>query len=196
MAFEIIQLPSDPEGAKPYVEHYKAFRLLSLQTSPETFASTYEREIAFTDDIWLGRLINPDATTFIATQNNQIMGTLTILGPLPFAADEMSASSNPWESTGASPQPVAHWRFNGMFTLPEARRQGIAKALIQKAQMFASSRAAALGKEFIGSIVTESENTAATALYRKCGFVHIKEESMTVRGGTVSVILMKCIPDI
>lgn len=92
MAYEIIQIPSDLEGAREYVELNKAFRLLSLKTSPMSFGSSYEREIAFTDDVWLSRLTNPNAATFVAIQAGRILSALTILGPLPIAPEDLSPS--------------------------------------------------------------------------------------------------------
>jgi hypothetical protein len=88
MAFEIIQLPKDPDGIRDWVEKYKAFRLYSLQTAPEAFGSTYAREIAFGDEVWNQRLTNPEAATFVALQSGKIVSTITAVGPLAFWAEE------------------------------------------------------------------------------------------------------------
>jgi hypothetical protein len=88
MPFEIIQIPRDDESIRLYVEQYKAFRLLSLKTDPDAFGSTWEREIAFTDDTWYGRLANPKAATFLALQSDQVVCTITIAGPLPCTPEE------------------------------------------------------------------------------------------------------------
>jgi hypothetical protein len=79
MAFEIVHITHDDESVRSYVERYKAFRLLSLKMAPEAFGSTYAREIAFTDDIWLGRLANPKANTFIALQSDRIVSLLVAI---------------------------------------------------------------------------------------------------------------------
>jgi len=83
---------SDPKSIRAHVEHYKTFRLLALQTSPEAFGSNYAREIAFTDDIWYNRLANKDAATFIALDAGRTLSTLTILGPLSFSLGELPPS--------------------------------------------------------------------------------------------------------
>lgn len=89
MPFEIVQIPRDDSSIRSYVEQYKTFRLLALKTNPEAFGSTYEREIAFSDDIWYGRLENPQATTFLVLQSNKVVCTLTTIGPLPCTVEEL-----------------------------------------------------------------------------------------------------------
>jgi len=191
MTFEIIQLLQDPETVRSYLEQYKAFRLFSLQTSPEAFASTYAREVAFTDDVWYSRLTKPEATTFLVLESGTIISTLTILGPLSFSPEELSSSVNPWELKGGVDQPQAHYRINAMFTLPEARGKGLAKALIQKSLEFGSCQARQSGKDFVATIVVEKDNIAAKSLYDKCGFRFIKEENSSAHGRTLKVIVMK-----
>ncbi|KAH8599021.1 hypothetical protein B0O99DRAFT_650233 [Bisporella sp. PMI_857] len=192
MTFEILQLPNDVEGAKSFVEGHKAFRLLALKTAPEAFASNYEREAAFTDDVWLKRLTSPEAASFIARQDGQTVSVLTLIGPLPYGPEELSSSSNPWELPTGRAQQYAHFRFNGMFTLPEARGQGIAKALIKRGLEYGVARASEAGIEFIGSIAAERDNIPAKSLYEKCGFVAIREDSFLAHGRTTEIILMKC----
>lgn len=43
-----------------------------------------------------------------------------------------------------------HYRFNGMFTLPEARGKGVAKAIVKKA-IEVGLREAAAGREYTAS---------------------------------------------
>lgn len=128
MSYEILRLPHDIQGVRSNVERYKAFRLLSLQVSPEAFSSTYEREKSFDDETWLSRLTNPSATTFIANQSNRIVSTLTVIENLPQAPEDISPLGNPWiavSEESSLPPKVLHSRINGMFTLPEARREGL-----------------------------------------------------------------------
>lgn len=196
MTFEVIQLPKDDESIRRWVDRVKAFRLLSLQTSPEFFLSTYARESAFTDDIWYERLSNPKAITFIAVKSDRIVSSIAVLGPLPYGPDELSPLGNPWvtmdgDSTLKIPT-TSHWRINGMFTLPEARGQGTAKALIEAAKKFGANQAEASGKDCVLSIAVEEDNVPAKALYQKCGFVAIKEE--VNRSDSRNVLLMKCVP--
>jgi len=194
MAFEVLQIPSKCEDAQAYIEQYKAFRLFSLKTAPTSFHSTYGREIQFADEVWLGRLTNPNSCTFIARQSSQIVCTLTLVGPLNYEPDDLYPSTHPLEFNGGFPKAFSHWRFNGMFTLPGARGQGVAKALIKKAQEYGEARAAESEKEFIGSIVTESDNIGAMSLYEKCGFAIIKRQPYIARGSPVECIIMQYPP--
>jgi ribosomal protein S18 acetylase RimI-like enzyme len=70
----------------------------------------------------------------------------------------------------------SHWRIIGMFTLPTARGQGIAKAMITKALRYARDEAAKSGKTFVATIAVDDDNLAAVGLYKKCGFTTIIEE--------------------
>lgn len=196
MPFEIIQIAKDDESIRHYMDQVKAFRLLSLQTSPQFFGSTYAREIAFTDDIWYERLSNPKAITFIAVQSGHIVSTIAVLGPLPYGPHERSPLGNPWvtmdgDATVKIPT-SSHWRINAMFTLPEARGQGTAKALIEAAKKFGTAQAEASGKDLVMSIVVDEDNVAAKSLYEKCGFVTIRGESNP--GDSRNVLLMKYHP--
>ncbi|TAQ89002.1 hypothetical protein B7494_g2684 [Chlorociboria aeruginascens] len=191
MSFEVVRIPHDEEGMRQYVDRYKAFRLLSLQVSPESFLSTYARESAFTDDVWRDRLLN--ATTFVALQSHQIVSTLTILGPLPYPPHESAPSQNPWtllDVTDPQDPAVSHWRINAIFTLPEARGQAIATTLIRKSINFASNEAAKSGKPMVASIAVEGNNAPAKSLYEKCGFVVIREDTMALGNEQRSILLL------
>lgn len=189
MSFEIIHI-SGEDLVRSYVGKYKEFRLLSLQVAPEAFSSNYSREVAFSDEIWYERLANTHAATFFALQNSQIIGTISILGPLPYGPEEMTALGNPWQAIGnetSNQQLIGHYRINGVFTLLEVRRQGVGKSLIEAALRSAGGEAAIQGRAFVCSIVVESNNAGARRLYERCGFVAIKE----VPNGDATVILMK-----
>lgn len=110
-------------------------------------------------------------------------------------ARSSSPSQDPWGLLNTDPAelPYLHYRVNGMFTLPEARGQGIAQALIAKIVEYGSSEAAKCGKSFESTIVVDSDNPAARGLYEKCGFVAIKEEAYAADNPRM-VILMKYIP--
>ena len=196
MAFEIIQIPKDDESIRRYVDQVKAFRLHSLQTSPEAFFSTYARESAFTDDVWYKRLSNPEAITFIAVQSDRIVSSIALIGPLPYGPGELSPLGNPWVSMDGDAAvkipTTSHWRINGMFTLPEARGQGTAKALIEAAQKFGAAQAEGSGKDPVLSIAVDEDNVTAKSLYERCGFFTIKEEIN--RGDMRNVLLMEWQP--
>ncbi|RSL53417.1 hypothetical protein CEP54_010416 [Fusarium duplospermum] len=71
-------------------ELYRNLRLKALQTSPESFSSTFEIESAFTEDDWIKRLIERDRENFVcaatthgahSTTSVEWVGQLTIRGP-------------------------------------------------------------------------------------------------------------------
>ncbi|KAJ8061117.1 hypothetical protein OCU04_010191 [Sclerotinia nivalis] len=189
MTFKIIHISSE-ELVRSYVGKYKDFRLLSLQVAPEAFASNYSREAAFSHEVWYERLANPHAATFFALQDSKIVGTISILGPLLYGPEEMTALGNPWQAIGnetPNRQTTGHYRINGVFTLPEVRGRGVGKTLIETALRYAGGEAALQGMTFVCSIVVESDNAGARRLYEKCGFVVVKE----VPNGDATVILMK-----
>lgn len=194
MTFEIFLVPHDDESARAWQHRVKEFRLLALKTAPDAFLSTYEREAAFGDDVWYQRLMNPQASSFLAIQDSRIVGSLTLIGPLPYLPEDHSPVENPWNppaSSTSTPEdiPVSHWRTNGMFVLPEARRQGIAKALIERSIEFGHEQAALSGKEFVGSVAVEGDNHAAKRLYENTGYVTITSELDP--GARRKVLLMK-----
>jgi GNAT superfamily N-acetyltransferase len=201
MAFDIFLIPHDDESARSWFQRIKEFRLFSLQAAPDAFSSTYAREIAFTDDVWYGRLINPDAFTFVALQSSRVVGSLALVGTLPSRPEERTPLANPslqnsrdTAAPGTEPE-ASHWRINGMFVLPEARGQGVAKGLIEKSIVFGCERAVLSGKEFIASIAVDDDNLPAKSLYEKCGFVTVGEEPLAP-GSPRTVRLMTYIPKV
>ena len=176
-----IYLPHDEESVHKFVAAYKEYRLLSLKTAPEAFYSTYETENAFDDKTWKSRLMNKAANHFAAVQTSgRILCMTTLLGPLSYGPDELNPQVNPWSaipsdaSTDEDHKPL-HFRLNAIFTLPEARGKGIAQTLIRRALTFARDYASDAEKAYRASIVVGKHNGAAMALYRKSGFVEIKE---------------------
>ncbi|MCJ1478644.1 hypothetical protein MMC13_007325 [Lambiella insularis] len=67
--FSIRNLPKDREsgGRAQDAIALRECRLEALQLAPDAYASTYEIEVKFSDDIWLQRLENPWAQHFVAT---------------------------------------------------------------------------------------------------------------------------------
>lgn len=88
MTFSTIQIPRDEESILYYLEKYRDFRLLALKSSPEAFGSTLARELAFTNNVWYDRLSSPEAVTFITTESDRIVCTLTAIGPLPCTVEK------------------------------------------------------------------------------------------------------------
>ena len=101
----------------------------------------------------------------------------------------VSASSDPWKAPKGLSRDMLplHYRINGMFTLPKARGQGIAKALLQRSIEYGRDEAFACGKTFELSILVDADNLAARSLYEKSGFALVREEAFE---GTSRVILL------
>jgi GNAT superfamily N-acetyltransferase len=69
---------------------------------------------------------------------------------------------------GASP---LHFRLNAIFTIPEARRKGISKTLIEASIKYVMDEAQARNKDTIFSIIVDIRNLPGRALYKSAGFV-------------------------
>ncbi len=134
-------------------ECYRDIRLRALAADPGAFASTYEREAAFSDEQWRERLasINGRPALFLAC-----------------TVDGDDAEAERWVGTAgigfldgdASPMLI------GMWVDPIARGQGCAKQLIDAAVDWAR---AANAPDVMLWVVKDNEN--AIALYEGYGFV-------------------------
>jgi ribosomal protein S18 acetylase RimI-like enzyme len=141
----------------------RATRLAALADAPYAFASTLERELAFTEETWRGRL----APANIAAH---------------FGADDAAAASNGAaaplaglaallrEPDAARPE---RWQLVSMWVNPRARGQGLADRLITAV----CEQARAEGAAEIGLWVT-LRNDRARAFYRRCGFQATGEQAL------------------
>lgn len=68
---------------------------------------------------------------------------------------------------------LLHWAVNGVYTAPDARRQGIAKAVFEKALAFSFAAAEMEGKSCLVSIYAREENEVAIGMYQRMGFVDL-----------------------
>jgi GNAT superfamily N-acetyltransferase len=192
LGYNIIHVPNNDAGIRKYLNAYKAFRLLSLQLSPEAFASTYAREVAFDDNVWYERLANPIANSFLAIgQDDKILSMSTMVGPLSYGTLDLPPLGNPWTGQDGweGSQPL-HFRLNAIFTLPEARRKGISKALIDLSIKHTLGEARARNKAIIFSVIVDTDNLKAKALYESVGFVEAArlEPSQNVFGLPVAIL--------
>ncbi|KAL4923588.1 GNAT family N-acetyltransferase [Aspergillus undulatus] len=102
------------------ITRHKILRLTGLQTDPEAFTSTYDREIEFSNEVWATRVLNPLGRTFVALFPeldvsglgisyaggaegdlrrlilHQWLGQLSLLGPVGYPLDE-EVERAPWE---------------------------------------------------------------------------------------------------
>lgn len=61
------------------VSAYKDMRLEALRLEPGMFCSSYEKEVAFGDEIWLNRLSNKDAAHFGLYADEELIGITGII---------------------------------------------------------------------------------------------------------------------
>ncbi|KAL1599768.1 60S ribosomal protein L10A [Paraconiothyrium brasiliense] len=176
-SYSIVRLPKShnhPPTWKALIAKQKALRLQSLLTSPDSFSSTYEREIAFTDADWEARLRNPSAYTLIAVKSTasrtgnqrdderrpdsdyldgEWIGSVVLVGP-----EEEHES------------PFATFDIYALFVLPEARGKGVGGKLIESAASEAQTLTGGASKVLIRAAVA-SGNERVLKLYERAGFL-------------------------
>ncbi|KAJ4354397.1 uncharacterized protein N0V89_006133 [Didymosphaeria variabile] len=175
-SYSIVRLPkshSHPPTWKALIAKQKTLRLQSLLTSPDSFSSTYEREIAFTDADWEARLQNPSAYTLIAVKSTasragndrdegrldsdyldgEWVGSVVLVGP-----EEKHGS------------PFATFDICALFVLPEARGTGLGGKLIESAASEAQRLAGVASKVLIRAGVARG-NERVLKLYERAGFL-------------------------
>ncbi|KAL1644781.1 60S ribosomal protein L10A [Diplodia intermedia] len=179
------------------VSRQKSFRLFSLTSAPEAFGSTIERELQFTWDTWESRLTNPQATTFVAIPDDpasqgrldirqllqhEWLGQLVLLRMYQKDRTELSANASPWTALKDGvmrDDAVPHYHFNGMFVVPAARGQGIARKLIEHA-IASSTPSDAVHAKY--TVIVWAKNEPAKRAFETCGFRVVGEE--TYEGGS------------
>lgn len=124
-------------------EHtYRELRLRALGDAPHAFASTLERELAFSPDVWTRRLTDPGTVNLLAVENGVPAGMTSGLLDDPDTA-----------------------HLVGMWVTPETRGRGVAGALIDAITGWARERGACRLVLWVAE-----ENTSARALYERHGF--------------------------
>jgi ribosomal protein S18 acetylase RimI-like enzyme len=118
-------------------------RLASLQDAPQAFASTYEREVRFTEADWLRRVSRGDNFLAYAPE----------LGAAPVGI------AGGYEAEPGTTELISMW------VSPVARGHGIGQALVEAVV----GRARAAGMSRVHLWVTEG-NHSARLLYERCGF--------------------------
>jgi GNAT superfamily N-acetyltransferase len=126
----------------------RAIRLRALADSPMAYGSTLAREESYLEAVWHERALRgaagDNAVTIVAEQNGLLVGMAT---GLVDAESQM--------------QPT----LVGVFVDGTVRRQGVGLELVGNVVLWAKARDSARLNVWI-----TSRNTAAIALYRRCGF--------------------------
>lgn len=125
-------------------------RLAALLDAPDAYASTYDREAAFTERDWRGRLTRSDAATLHAELDGRDAGTATLVPGLSGDAEVGDL--------------VAMW------VTPTARGRGVGDALLVAALGWARTQ----GCREVRLTVVVSNDTACR-LYERHGFLDTGE---------------------
>jgi ribosomal protein S18 acetylase RimI-like enzyme len=182
--YSVIRLPKlqDYNGpdANQLAEKLRELRLLALKTDPGAFASSYEVEVEKVLQHTLQRLESAQANHFVAAQGTfnaddillsdllsaRWVGMIVLFGPL---AEQISAKSDPLHQI-KSEVSFGRYHLNGIFVHAGMRRTGMGRALIAAALAKGRADAASRGENFHCTIMVDSENAAASQLYKSFGF--------------------------
>ncbi|WP_421663471.1 GNAT family N-acetyltransferase [Lysinibacillus telephonicus] len=128
---------------------YQALRLRALQTNPESFGSTYEREAVFTIEMVQER-IRPDENKFVLGAYNT---DGSLVGIVTFIRETLLKSQH-------------KGNIYGMYVAPETRGQGVGKALMLEVIQQAKKT------EGLEQVILQvvSTNGSAKKLYKSLGF--------------------------
>ena len=147
---------------------YRDLRLASLADAPGAFGSTLAREQAFSDDDWLTRL-----THGVATAHER---------PLVAELDGRTVGLC-WVRIDPSDANIA--RLYQVWVHPEARRHGVAQALLDAAMHWATEAGART------MALTVSAEPAAR-MYRRNGFVDVGAPHPLREGSELMQQAMEC----
>jgi ribosomal protein S18 acetylase RimI-like enzyme len=127
---------------------FQALRLQGLTESPSAFSSSYDEECGLSPGLVAERLTpTPERCVFGAFQASLLVG---ILGLKREAQQKISHKAFIW----------------GMYVAPNHRKSGIGHALVSAAL----AKAACMQGMRQVNLGVNAANTAALALYEKCGF--------------------------
>ncbi|KAM0421422.1 hypothetical protein ACHAPT_010776 [Fusarium lateritium] len=172
--FHISKTTSIHESAKLY----RTLRLKALQTSPESFSSTYEIESTFTEDDWIKRLLEEDRENFVcaatihgpdSTPSVKWVGQLTIRGPVTradFTLPEASGQPDP-----GSDDEEERWQMLSLFNLPDHRGKGLGQKLCREALNHLQQTRQS--PTILIRLMVKPQNTVTVHLYEKLGFATV-----------------------
>lgn len=169
--YKVFALPIAPN--KPDIDKFSTLRLLALKMDPASFGSTYEREIAFTEDQWRARLSTHDRATFIAsvvdTTVEEWVGTASILVPSDMTFESLAPLRDAGVGEGSDIYVLV-----GMWVHPHHRKRGLGKRLVEETFEWIRRREVGIKKRTIALQITD-ENEAGRVLYSRTGFHPVPE---------------------
>jgi ribosomal protein S18 acetylase RimI-like enzyme len=146
-------------------ETVREVRLRALSDAPEAFGSSYDREVAFADDVWIGRLATATNATLLCETEADRCGIVTLV------RDEKD------RRTGF---------VVGMWVSPSSRGTGAADLLVEAALRWAREQ----GISTVRLHVAEG-NVRAEHLYRRHGFNRTCERFTGERRGLVEIEMQR-----
>ncbi len=139
----------------------RALRLDALAGAPDAFGSTFERESAFADQVWVDRL-QPDAHPTFLWEDGDVVRAMAV--GVVDAAD-----------------PSLAFLF-AMWVEPSCRGRGVGKAIVEAVCDWARSEGARRIRLHVSP-----DNDAAERLYRRCGFELTGRSEPGARDGHVGL---------
>ena len=176
---------SDEAALASTLRAFRALRLFALQHDPDSFGSTYKREIELSDQRWKERLLK-DTAFQIAASRSQLG---LVRSDYTYVTGEwvgMVVSIRVDRGTTMGNEVYA---VNGLFVHPSARGHGLGRRLMAQAfDVIKKDRRARFNKPVRVEIMVNRLNDVAIKLYRSCGF-HIDREEPESLGGSMQSTL-------
>ncbi|KAF9441755.1 hypothetical protein P691DRAFT_714906 [Macrolepiota fuliginosa MF-IS2] len=173
--YAVYSIPTIP--GQHHIVQYKDLRLQALQIDPQSFSSTYERELSMTYDQWRARLQSRDKATIVATASFQSserlswqhkwVGMITVLGPKIL---KQFGFTVPRSVQGGS-----HYAFMGVWIHPSHRGKGLGRRLISAGMDWTRADDETGPPEERRTLLIQvmKDNKPAISLYSSMGFQSI-----------------------
>lgn len=150
----IINLPSSrwPE--------YRRLRLEALQDSPQAFGASYDNDVAYPDEHWIGRLRESGegkAVSLFAEREGELVG---MIGAFFAAGPEVAT-------------------IVAVYVRPQARGQGVGKMLVDAVL----DRLRKMPETRKATLMVNVDQAPALALYRSAGFIEAGTERVRLGDG-------------
>ena len=181
-----IQTPPEPPTTSA-IDSYRRVRLTALRMNPEAFTSTYEREVAFPEEIWRDRLVGEGKVTLFAevldrgsSRDEQegggdYAGMIGVVG-----AKHIPDTVHPHGMDATR----TYFMF-GMWVHPEHRQKGVGRKLMEAGLAWArrDAREGPASKAYSGEgslgafevwLSVKQLNHAAKTLYEGLGFKEVE----------------------
>lgn len=152
-------------------EDFKALRLEALSSDPDAYCATYEETLAYPDEYWLERLIEPEHITLFLKDGKRLIGTL-------------SAHTETNDETGDRHIAV----LNGFYVHKAFRGLGLGKKLLHAILGILKDEGIHKVELSVRENLERSRN-----LYEKLGFKEVgrKDDALETEDGYIAEILME-----